>query len=246
MLHVEHVMGTVVSIDVRDAQVPDGCVEEVVRRLHDADRRFSPFLDGSEVSRLGRGEVELAECSAEMRAILAACEDLRVDSGGAFDVRYGGGLDPSGYVKGWAVDWAADALWSAGVRVAAVNAGGDVLVRGEAEPGRPWRVGVRHPERADAVVAVIGLRGGAAATSGLYERGAHILDPRTGQPPADLLSLTVVAPTLTQADALATAGFVMGESGLAWVLGHPGCEVLAVTASHRVRSSPGLELITDR
>jgi len=229
VLHVEHVMGTVVSIDVRQAS--------------EADRRFSPYREDSEVSRLARGELAGRECSDELREILEACEHLKRASGGAFDVGYAGGVDPSGYVKGWAVDRAAQALWSAGITNASINAGGDAVVRGEPEPGRPWRVGIRHPDLADRTAAVIGLRGGAVATSGLYERGGHILDPGTGRPPEELLSVTVIGPTLAQADSLATACLVMGERGLAWVVAHPGCEVLAITTGRRLRSSAGVTLL---
>jgi FAD:protein FMN transferase len=243
VIHVEHVMGTVVSIDVRDPHVPAGCVEEAVERLHDVDRRFSTYRADSEVSRLARGDIALQHCSDDLRDVLEECERLRVSSDGAFDVRYGGWLDPSGYVKGWAVDRAAEALWAAGVRNAAINAGGDALVRGEPEPGRPWRVGVRHPDVADKTAAVIGVRDGAIATSGLYERGDHILDPRTGRAPGELVSVTVIAPTLAQADSLATAAFVMGERGIPWVLARPGCEVFAVTADRRVRRSAGVPVL---
>jgi FAD:protein FMN transferase len=244
-VRVEQVMGTVVSIDVRDEHVPDGCVDEVVERLHDADRRFSTYRAGSEINRLARGEIEVADCSGDVLHVLAECERLRIASGGAFDVRHSGSLDPSGYVKGWATDRAADALWSAGVRNAAVNVGGDAVVRGEPEPGRPWRVGVRHPDIADRTAAVIALNDAAIATTGLYERGAHIVDPRTGRAPRELLSVTVVAPMLAQADALATAAFVMGARGITWVLEQPGCEILAVTADRRVRRSDGIRLLTE-
>lgn len=243
MVHVEHVMGTVVSIDLRDAVVPAGCVDEMIRLLHDADRRFSPYKSDSEVSHLARGDLEIDACSDDLREILAACEELRAGSDGAFDVGYGGGIDPCGYVKGWAVDRAAEALWNAGIRNAAINAGGDAIVRGEPEAGRPWRVGIRHPELGDRTAAVIALRDAAVATSGLYERDGHVVDPRTGRPPAELLSITVIAPTLTLADALATAALVMGERGVAWVLAQPGCEVVAITADRRLRSSAGVTLL---
>ena len=241
--HVEQVMGTVVSIDIRDPEVPEGCVAEALRLLHDADERFSPFLPESEVSRLERGDLRLEDCSADLHAILAACEELRAASGGAFDVRYAGRLDPCGYVKGWAVDRAAAALWGAGLGNAAVNVGGDCVVRGGPAPGRPWRVGIRHPELPDRTAAVVALRGGAIATSGLYERGGHIVDPSGRGRTGELLSISVLAPTLAQADGVATAALVLGRAGVDWALAQPGCEVVALTAARRVLSSAGVELI---
>jgi thiamine biosynthesis lipoprotein len=243
MIHVEHMMGTVVSFDIRDADASSACVDGAVAALHRADRLFSTYRADSEISRLARDEITLDECSADVREVLAACEALRRRTDGAFDIRYGHALDPSAYVKGWAAERAASVLWQAGVRNAAINAGGDVLVSGEPEPGRAWRVGIRHPEIAARTVAVVGLRDSAIATSGLYERGGHIVDPATGGAPRELLSLSVIASTLAEADALSTAGFVMGERGVEWVAAQPGCSVLAVTAGGRLRYSDGIELL---
>ncbi|HEX7497126.1 MAG TPA: FAD:protein FMN transferase, partial [Candidatus Limnocylindrales bacterium] len=91
-----------------------------------------------------------------------------------------------------------------------------------------WRVGIRHPFIADRLAAVLEVRDGAVATSGAYERGEHIRNPLTGLAPEGLLSVTIVGPSLTLADAYATAAFAMGSSGLAWVaglLGFAGCGV---------------------
>jgi hypothetical protein len=89
----------------------------------------------------------------------------------------------------------------------------------------------------DRVVRVLRVRGQAVATSGLYERGSHIRDPRPGRAarstPA-LTSLTVVGPSLAWADAYATAGFVMGDDALDWVDGRPGYAALAIGAGRRL------------
>ena len=73
-----------------------------------------------------------------------------------------------------------------------------------------WRIGVEDPRSADRIVAIVPVRNGAVATSGLAHRGAHIQDPRTGIVPTALASVTVVAPSLTWADIDATAAFVLG------------------------------------
>jgi thiamine biosynthesis lipoprotein len=232
VLRVEHIMGTVIGIDVRDHRVPAAALDDAFDVLRRADAQFSPFRTDSEVSRLARGELTAADCSLELRQILALAEQLREESGGAFDVRGPGarnGFDPSGIVKGWAVEAAAWILDDAGARNYAVNAGGDVIVRGEPEPGEPWRIGVRHPTDARAVARVLELRGGAVATSGTYERGDHIW--RQGDEATDAwLSLTVVGPSLTFADAYATAGFAMGRHGLAWVERHAGYRAYGIVA----------------
>ncbi|MEO8252028.1 MAG: FAD:protein FMN transferase [Chloroflexota bacterium] len=224
-LEVEQIMGTAIGIDLRDDFVGADAMAAAFASLRAADAQFSTYRPDSEVSRLGRSELALAECRLELRRVLSLAEQLRADSGGHFDIyhhRSDGGLDPSGVVKGWAVEEAAWILDAAGARNYAINAGGDILVRGEPEPGEPWRIGVRHPRDADAVAHVLELRGGAIATSGAYERGDHIRSPMAGTVAQELLSLTVVGPSLTLADAYATAGFAMGTDGLTWVDRHDG------------------------
>jgi len=228
-------MGTVVSIDVRDPDAADPTVaraiEEAIAWLHEVDARFSPFREASEVRRLDRGELALDDCHPDVRHVLRACDDLRAATGGAFDARRhhpAGRLDPSGFVKGWAVDEAADRLAAAGARSFAVNAGGDIVVRGEAAPGRAWRVGIRDPAAADRVAAVLELTDRAVATSGLYERGGHVRDPRSGRVPGAWAGVTVVGPTLGEADAWATAALALGRDGPSRIAAVVGLGVLAI------------------
>jgi thiamine biosynthesis lipoprotein len=86
---------------------------------------------------------------------------------------------------------------------------------------------------------VLELRDGAVATSARYERGDHIIDGRTGRPATGLLSMTVVAPTLTEADTVATAAFAMGTEGIEWAAARENCEVFAVDADRRVLRTDG-------
>src|SRR5581483_11560044 len=141
------------------------------------------------------------------------CDALREETGGYFDARAAGSLDPSGYVKGWAVDRGVALLESAGLRNFAVNAGGDIWLAGGALPDFEWRVGIEHPERHDSIAAVVEVRDGAVATSGAYARGEHVLDPHTGAAPRDVLSVTITGPDLAVADAYATEAFAMGDAG---------------------------------
>ncbi|MGC9497858.1 FAD:protein FMN transferase [Streptomyces sp. WG7] len=234
MRRVEHVMGFPVSLRVDDPDVPAEAADAVFAWLREADARFSPFRPDSEVSRLGRGEV--ARVSAELGEVLDLCEEYRVATGGAFDVRLPGrGLDPCAVVKGWSVQRAAGLLRASGARRFCLNAGGDVVAA-----GGPWRVGVRHPEDAGRLCTVLEVTDGAVATSARYERGDHIVDGRTGRPATGLLSVTVVAPTLTEADTAATAAFAMGAEGVAWAAAREGCEVFAVDAERRVLRTAGL------
>jgi thiamine biosynthesis lipoprotein len=148
-------------------------------------------------------------------------------------------LDPSALVKGWAVQRGAEMLEQDGLTDFCLNAGGDVVVRGGALPEREWRIGIQHPRDRDAIAAAIAVTDTAVATSGAYERGAHLLDPRTQATPEDVLSVTVVGPDLGSADAYSTAAFALGLEGPRWTLGLDGYEAMTILADERVLRTPG-------
>ena len=235
-VRVEQIMGTAIGLDLRDRAVSPAAVDAMFDHLRDIDARFSTYREDSEISRLGRGEVSPDACSPDVREVLERCEALRELSGGYFDIRAhrsDGGLDPSGFVKGWAAEAAAGILDAAGARNYCLNAGGDVITRGEPEPGRSWRVGIRHPLLPNKLATVLETRDLAVATSGAYERGAHIIDPHTGREPDGLLSFTVVGPKLSVADAYATAAYAMGRDGINWIAGLAGYAGCMITAERR-------------
>ena len=238
---VEQIMGTAIGIDVRDPDLEPAVLDPVFAWFRDVDERFSPYKPGSEVSRLIRGELDEADVSTQLGDVLGLCESIRRLTGGYFDIRRhrgDGRPDPTGLVKGWSVERVASMLDRAGAARFSINAGGDVMARGEPEPGRAWRVGIRHPRQTDKVATVLAVRDLAVATSGAYERGDHILNPHTGETAAGLLSLTVVGPSLTYADAYATAAFAMGRDGIAWVAEQSGYGAYAITDDERVVWTP--------
>jgi thiamine biosynthesis lipoprotein len=231
-------MGTVISLDLRDDHVPAAAVDAAFTWFHDVDARFSTYRQDSEVSRMRRGTVTDTGCSADMREVLAICDAIHRDAEGAFDV-HATGFDPSAVVKGWSVDRAVAMLEHAGARNFSLSAGGDIVARGQPEPGRTWRIGIRHPDDADKVAAVIAASNCAVATSGAYERGEHIIDPRTGRPATGVVSMTVVGPLLAYADGYSTAAYVMGEAGVSWVAHRPGHEAYAITPAGRALFTAG-------
>lgn len=245
MHHIEHVMGTAVSIEIADLlprATLTSLVEQTCAWLHEVDRRFSTYRDDSEITRLDRGELAPEECSEDTRAVLAACEDLCRRTDGYFDAHATGRLDPSGYVKGWSVEVASRRLARAGALNHCINAGGDVRTRGRPEPGRVWRIGIRHPWEPDKLAWVVTGTDLAVATSGTYERGHHVIDPHSGEPARDLCSVTVTGPDLAIADAYATAALAMGHDGLPWLAGlaASGYESAAVTRDGSAYRSDGL------
>lgn len=245
--YVAHVMGTAVSFDIRDGAPDQGGLTEAVAWLHHVDQTYSPYIDDSPIWRLGRAEITLDDVDGEVADVLAMCDQLSQGTDGAFDVfavpaPNGTMLDPSGFVKGWSIERAAQILEAHGHTEFIINGGGDVAVRGHAAPETPWTVGIRHPDDREMLAMVLDVTGPAAvATSATYERGAHIIDPRTGRPTTELASVTVVGPSLTWADAYATALFVMGADGLMWLAAHPGYEAMAITHDATVVTTPGLD-----
>ncbi len=238
--HAEHVMGTVVSFAVlpvlpaggeRAGAAPGGepsrpgpgaAIRAACARLHEADAVFSTWDPQSPLSRLRHGSICEADGPPSLAEVRAVCETARDLSGGWFDPwAMPGGYDPTGLVKGWAVDRALDALRQAGLPAALVNGGGDLAAFGGPARGEPWRAGIRHPWRPAALAAVLDVRG-ALATSGTYERGAHLVDPHTGRPSCRAASATVTGPSLAMADALATALGVGGDMALAAIEGLAG------------------------
>jgi len=223
--HVEIVMGMAVSFDLRD-DVDPIAITESTAWLHHVESVFSTHRLDTPISRFGLGEIGLDELLADpatsddIAEVLALCDLHHDRSDGVFDITAvqapnGSSFDPSGLVKGWSLQRAASILERHGARNFTVNGGGDIVIRGEEAPGTPWRIGVRHPHEADRVAAVLALRGPSAiATSATYERGAHIVDPRTGEPTAVVASMTIVGPDLTVVDVCATTAFVMGVEGL--------------------------------
>ena len=234
-------MGMPIVIEVCDEDVGETDVERAFELLHDVDARFSTYRADSEVSRIRDGELSAAQASADVRAVLAECDRLRGATGGWFDAHASGRLDPSGLVKGWALERAAGLLEEAGARRYAINGGGDVLVRGAAPQGGRWQVGIQHPLDRDALAAVVALEGGAVATSGTYARGDHVLDPFSGRPSRGLLAVTVIGPALALADVYATVALAMGDGARDWCPGVAGYEFLLIGDGGELLTTPGFE-----
>jgi thiamine biosynthesis lipoprotein ApbE len=242
---VEQMMGTAISLDLAD-DLPSGRLHEladdVFAWMREVDARFSTYRPDSEVCRFDRGEVLLSEASADLRFVLEACADLWGATDGFFDAYATGRLDPCGFVKGWAAQAASDRLLAAGAANHCVNAGGDVRVRGASPSGEPWRIGVRHPWDPMATCLVLAGTDLAVATSGVYERGRHVLDPRRGAPAGGLRSVTVVGTDLGVADAYATAALAMGVAGIGWLDRLPGHTHAVITDDGQCLHSTTLPL----
>ncbi len=242
---VAQVMGMPISLALRgrhaDGPRAQAAWARALRALREADRVFSTYRPDSHISRLNRGELSVADCPAEVAEVLDLGERARRESDGAFDIHRAGAdgrvtLDPSGVVKGWAVERAARALATLPDTDYCLSAGGDMVCH-VARADRPaWRVGVEDPHAPDRILAVIPVRDGAVATSGLAHRGAHIVDARTGATPAAVAAVTVVAASLTWADIDATAAFAHGPDAVRWLGRRPGRHGLVVWRDGRAQT----------
>jgi thiamine biosynthesis lipoprotein len=247
--HVEHVMGTAFSFVVEAGSLDEVdvrlAIDAACERLHEADDVFSTWKPDSPISRLRRGEIGIGDCPAEVGVVLDLCRRARRSSRGWFDPwAMPGGVDPTGLVKGWATQEALLVLKKAGVAAAMINGGGDIATFGCRHGGRPWVIGIRDPVDASSCVCVVASPG-AVATSGSYERGLHVRDPRTGLGVDELWSVTVAGPDLALADALATGVMAGGMDAVALVEAIPGYSALVIDAQERLLPTDGVPLIVD-
>ena len=235
--HRFEVMGTVVTIDAyADPAQPSKHIESHIARacrvLAQADEVFSTWKPNSPMSRLRRNELGLDQVPAVVAQVLAECRQVRELTDGWFDPwSLPGGVDPTGYVKGWAAARALDQLKVPGVAAAVVNAAGDIasfVADPLAHP--PFHFGILDPADTTQLACVVEYAG-AVATSGTYERGQHLFNPRTRRLTALNASATVTGPDLGVADALATALAIGAQPVLELLESIPEYEALIITES---------------
>ena len=215
--HEIEVWGTVVFIDVTSDIDIEPAITTVNQYVQKVDELFSTYKESSIISQLRRGEIEIEHCPPEVIEVWNLCAFVKELTEGAFDPwAVAGGFDPSGLVKGWAADNCAEILLAAGADHIQVNAAGDLALRGGFTPEQPWSIGVVNPDNRLEILQTFEISDGAIATSGTYERGAHINDPYTGMIAIGAKSATVIGPNGAITDALATALMVAGRDGGIW------------------------------
>ena len=220
------VWGTVVDVDIASMDVSGSelnvAMEKVIEFCHNVDEDFSTYKSDSWISHLRQGKVAIEDCPSNVQEVWDLCRQAKHVSDGAFDPwAVAGGFDPSGLVKGWAADICADMLVAAGAHHVQVNAAGDLALRGgwfdpTDSTVKPWKIGVVNPDNRQEVLKIFEITDGAIATSGTYERGAHISDPYTGMIAIGAKSATIVGKEGWLCDALATAVMVAGTDAAHW------------------------------
>lgn len=246
-LHVEQVMGTTVTLDVRDQHLTRAelarAVLAAVDTLHQADRMFSTFRPDSPISQLRSGHRQPEDLPADVVSVLVRCVAAAQLARGWFDPwAMPGGFDPTGLVKGWAAQQALRQLTRSGARHALVNAGGDLAASGNATGtavGSGWIIGIQDPFRASGLLTSVCLRDLSIATSGAYERGSLAIDPASGRRVHRLASATVLAADLALADACSTGASAHGPEALGWLTTARGVEALLITLDGERLTTPG-------
>jgi thiamine biosynthesis lipoprotein len=214
--------GTVVVIEATSSALDEvamsAAVDGVEEFFFQVDRVFSTFKSDSQVSRIRRGELKIEDASEYVQQVWALCEFSREITMGAFDPwNAEGGFDPSGLVKGWGAEVGAQMLVEAGVESVLINASGDIVVRGGKPDCGSWNIGIASPDDVAKYVKFFDVVDGSVATSGDYEKGAHIIDPHTGLIAIGARSATVIGPDGAMCDALATALMVDGVDAQKWI-----------------------------
>ena len=232
---------TVLRQAQQTARQTGGAFDVTVQPLWDV------FAAAAKMNRLPEpAEVAIARRSVDWRQVEIgrACIRFR---------RPGMKITLNGIAQGFATDRALAVLRDCGVEHALINAG-ELGSLGESDRGDAWRVGIQHPREPDAYIGLTDLDGRALATSGDYEtkfsadgRHNHILDPRTGYSPTELASVSILAPTAMQADALSTACFVLGpEESLLLLRQTPNTDAFFVLKSGETIATPRFPLTTER
>jgi len=159
-----------------------------------------------------------------MKEVFKLSEETKKMTDSFFDITHDGKIDPSGLVKGWAIHNAVEILRERGFKNFYVEIAGDIEVAGLNSAGKKWAIGIRNPFNKKENVKVVYLSERGIATSGNYERGQHIYNPKEKRTATEIASFTVIGPNIYEADRFATAAFAMGFEGIYFVEKMPGLE----------------------
>ncbi len=235
-------MGMPVTLELVDPWATQETLEDVFAYFERIDQKFSTYKENSEISMINAHKLSLEQSSEEMRSIFSMAEKTLFETNGYFDILHDGTYDPSGIVKGWAIQNAAQDLRNRGFGNFYVDAGGDVQAAGQNGQGEYWRVGICNPFSMNEIVKVLSISDGAVATSGIYARGQHIYNPKDhNQLITDIQSLTVVGANIYDADRYATAAFAMGNDGIYFIEELQGFEGFVIGSDKQATFTSGFD-----
>jgi len=243
MKKTKALMGTTITVEVVDASVGETDLDRVFLYFESVEKRFSVFKETSEISLINNGRIKENGWSMDMKTILALADKTKKQTNGYFNiVTPEGKYNPSGIVKGWAINNASKILLSEGFNNFHIDVGGDVQVQGKNKQGMYWSVGIKNPFNQEQIVKIVYLRDQGIATSGTYIRGQHIYDPyERGKDITEILSLTVIGPNVCEADRFATAAFAMGFRGINFIETLDGFEGYVISRDGNGTETSGFE-----
>jgi len=237
-------MGMPVTINVIDKKVTDEDINEVFAYFHYIDSKFSTYKKNSEISQINRREIREKDFSLDMKKIIALCEQTKKETNGFFDINNNGFLDPSGIVKGYAINQGANILKNKGYKNIYVEIAGDIQVYGKDQNGQSWKIGIQNPFHLNEIVKVVNLSNKGIATSGTYLRGNHIYNPKSKIKNEDFVSVSIIGPNVYEADRFATAIFAMGEKGPKFMTTLNGFEAFFIRKDKQAIYTQGFEMYT--
>ena len=224
-------MGMPVTVEIADDFATEEHLDQVYAFFKAVDERFSTYKETSEISAINAGRLTKSECSDDMRTIMSLCKQTEIETNGYFNCEHNGYCDPSGIVKGWAIYEAAKLIHSLGYRNFQVDAGGDIQVEGLSSTNKPWIIGIRNPFNHEEIIKRVSLTTQGIATSGTAVRGQHIYNPHKNDAPLEeIVSITVIAENILEADRFATAAFAMQADGIRFIASLPGFEAYTIDA----------------
>lgn len=237
-------MGTYFRFQIKSTRASSEIAKflnEACKFLHDADETFSLYKPQSELSKIARGDISIANASLPVQNIYKDCEKWKTSTDGWFDaINPNGIFDPSGIVKTWAAQQACIYLEANGFNDFTLNAGGDIYISSELSVKQLFKVGLANLNNraskeagANMIVNLESTAYRAAATSGTIEKGEHIWSKKNSQIPTSVLQVTVIGQDFVETDVWATALF----SG--------GLEALKIfTAKNASREIPNVAVLT--
>lgn len=246
MKQSKNIMGMPITVEVVGVE-DENILDSIFSYFVTVDETFSTYKDTSEISQINRGELNSEDASGNVKEILKLAEQTKKETNGYFDiVRNDKTIDPSGIVKGWAIHEAAKILVSKGLDHFYIDAGGDVQVSKPLSSPDSWKVGIQNPFNSSEIIKVVNLRNDGMATSGIYNRGAHIYNPLDREKGIeDIVSLSVIGPNVYEADRFATAAFAMGKGGIYFLENQSGLEGYQIDKNGVATMTTGFNKFTD-
>ncbi len=218
-------MGMPIVVELADKKCTPKDIDEVFDYFSYIDKTFSTYKKNSEISKINSGKLQEKDYSSDVKTVLLLCEKTKKETNGYFDIHKNGKIDPSGVVKGWAINNAAKILRKRGFKNFYINAGGDIQVSGTNAEGIVWTVGIQNPFNLMEIIKVLQVKNVGVATSGTYARGQHVYNPfKSDQNLNEIVSLTVIAKNIYEADRFATAAFAMQKEGIKFIAKIKGLE----------------------